>query len=241
MAYSIASFWLSLFMLLTVAVTCTSAWQQQQSIISSNSRGVGGWRNPQQHQHALRLSSKSKSTTKLAFFNKMFEEEGILGKGITVGKVQVALNSPDRSKNSIFGMLEKEADDDKSLSELTNAVCLALLRKSDDWIGACGTSEWFGQDDGGKAESKFNEFANKEAAKFEKVRNKQQSTITTSINNNNDDDEYTNTNNASISNEEIKCYFVKEYIPKGDSEEKGGGATIVVVSIVLEIEGDSTK
>ena len=66
-------------------------------------------------------------------------------------------------------MLEKEANDDKSLPELTNAICLALLRKKDDWIGSTGTSEWFSQNDAGKAESKFNDFANKEAAKFEKV------------------------------------------------------------------------
>ena len=33
----------------------------------------------------------------------------------------------------------------------------------------------------------------------------------------------------------------QEYIPPTDSEEKGGGATILVVSIILEIEGDETK
>lgn len=88
---------------------------------------------------------------------------------MTVGKIQVALNSPSRGPDSIFGMLEKEADDDKSLPELTNAICLALLRKRDDWIGSTGTSEWYSGNDAGKAESKFNDFANKEAAKFEKV------------------------------------------------------------------------
>lgn len=112
----------------------------------------------------------SSSSTRLNLFDKIFEEEGILGKGITVGKVQVALNSPTRGPDSIFGILEREANDDKSLAELTNVICLALLRQSDNWIGSTGTSEWYGQNDAGKAESKFNDFANKEAAKFEKVR-----------------------------------------------------------------------
>ena len=35
--------------------------------------------------------------------------------------------------------------------------------------------------------------------------------------------------------------FAKEYIPPTDSEEKGGGSTILVVSLVVEIEGDETK
>lgn len=103
-------------------------------------------------------------------FDKIFEEEGILGKGVTVGKVQIALTSPDRGPDSIFGILEREAKDDKSLPELTHAIALALLRKSDEWVGAAGTSDWFGQNDAGKAESRFNDLANAEAAKFEKVR-----------------------------------------------------------------------
>ena len=118
----------------------------------------------------VRTKNEGSSSTRLNFFDKMFEEEGILGKGITVGKVQIALNSPNRGPDSIFGILEREAKDDKSLAELTNAICLALLRKKDDWIGAAGTGEWFSQNDGGKAESKFNDYANKEAFKFEKVR-----------------------------------------------------------------------
>ncbi|CAB9510923.1 Protein of unknown function (DUF1517) [Seminavis robusta] len=145
------------------------------------------------------VSPPRQSTTQLNLFDKIFEEEGILGKGITVGKVQVALTSPTRGPDSIFGILEREANDDKSLPELTNAICLALMRKSDEWVGAAGVSEWYGQDDSGKAESKFNDFANREAAKFE-----------------------------------------KEYVPDGTSAETGGGATLVVVSLVVEIEGDST-
>ena len=114
--------------------------------------------------------------SQLNVFGKMFEESGPLGKGITVGKVQVALRSPDRGSSSIFAILEEEArltdnsDDPGDLASMANAVCLALLRRSDDWVAACSASEWFKQDDAGKAESLFNDWSNKEAAKFEKVR-----------------------------------------------------------------------
>lgn len=97
----------------------------------------------------------------------------MLGKGITVGKVQVALISPDRSDSSIFSLLEDCASDTgnepQELSRMANDVCLALMRKSDDWIGACSASKWFKGDNAGQAESYYNELANTEAMKFEKV------------------------------------------------------------------------
>jgi hypothetical protein len=111
----------------------------------------------------------------LHFFDKVFEEEGPLGKGITVGKVQVALMSPDRGKGSIFKMLEDNsrwiADDNEasSLADLAHDVCLTLLRKKDIWTAACSDSKWFSAKDSGKAEALYNEWANNEAAKFEKV------------------------------------------------------------------------
>lgn len=143
--------------------------------------------------------------SRLHFFDKVFEEAGPLGKGVTVGKVQVALRSPERGSSSIFSILEEEArltdgsPDPEDLASMASSVCLALLRRTDEWVAACSTSEWFKQDDGGKAESLFNDWANKEAAKFE-----------------------------------------KEYIPGPDSDSKGE-STIVVVSLVIEIMGDSTK
>lgn len=143
--------------------------------------------------------------SRLNVFDKLFEEAGPLGKGVTVGKVQVALRSPERGSSSIFSILEEEArltdgsPDPEDLACMASSVCLALLRRTDDWVAACSTSEWFKQDDAGKAESLFNDIANTEAAKFE-----------------------------------------KEYIPAPDSDAKGE-STIVVVSLVLEIMGDSTK
>jgi Protein of unknown function (DUF1517) len=117
---------------------------------------------------------RARQATCLDLFDKVFEEEGPLGKGITVGKVQVSLLSPDRSGTSIYGLLERKArsDDDSpyGLARMTYDVCMALLRKSEDWIGADSTSQWFKENDSGKAESKFNEWCNREATKFEKVR-----------------------------------------------------------------------
>ncbi len=140
---------------------------------------------------------------KLNLFGDMFEEAGPLGKGITVGKVQVALNSFDRSSSSITGVIESLTEDvgdsPEELSQLTNDVCLALLRKKDDWMAASSESKHFKTDDAGKAESLFNEWANTEASKFE-----------------------------------------KEYLPTGDNKKEGGGPTIVVVSLVVEIQGDET-
>jgi uncharacterized membrane protein len=110
---------------------------------------------------------------RLNLFDKLFEEEGMLGKGITVGKVQVAMLSPDRSDSSIFYLLQACADDTgnepEELSRMANDVCLALMRKSDDWLAACSTTQWFKGDDAGKAASYYNDLTNTEAMKFEKV------------------------------------------------------------------------
>jgi hypothetical protein len=111
-----------------------------------------------------------RQSSHLQLFNKMFEESGPLGKGITVGKVQVAIMCSDRS---LFKLLEQKANSpgtsSAQLAKLANEVCLALLRKSDDWTGACSDSKWFSEKDSGKAEGQYNTWSNKEAAKFEKV------------------------------------------------------------------------
>ncbi len=113
------------------------------------------------------------SSTETFLFDKLFEEEGMLGKGITVGKVQVCLRANDRSDNSIFGLLEDHADLDsdanEDLSRMANDVCLDLMRKSDDWVSACSSGKWFSGNDAGKAESYYNELANEIATKFDKV------------------------------------------------------------------------
>lgn len=148
------------------------------------------------------VASKSERVARLGLFDKMFEEEGMLGKGITVGKVQVALQSADRSDRSIFALLEDHATLDSAanedLSRMANDVCLDLMRKQDDWVASASCYKWFSGKDAGKAESYYNELANTEATKFE-----------------------------------------KEHLPDEDNDEVGG-PTLVVVSLILEIQGDST-
>jgi len=176
----------------------------------------------QKHRSPTIRTTTSPSTHLHLFdLEKAFEEEGPLGKGITVGKLQIALNvnALERtSKDSIFAILEENAragndedddgfDDDyedgygdSHLSKMCHQVCLALLRKSDDWIAACSESKWFKGGDYGKAESLYNQWADREAAKFE-----------------------------------------KEYIPEEGSTLSEGKATVAVVSIILEIQGDETN
>ncbi|KAL3897909.1 MAG: hypothetical protein SGARI_006806, partial [Bacillariaceae sp.] len=129
----------------------------------------------------------------------------MLGKGITVGKISVALTASNRGSDSIFNLLESHAGDDNdtqnpSLARMANNVCLDVMRQSDNWIAACSASKWFSQKDAGKAESYYNDLTNNEAIKFE-----------------------------------------KEHIPDDDDDEEVGGPTMVVVTLVLEIQGDSTK
>jgi len=98
----------------------------------------------------------------------------MLGKGITVGKIQIALRSSDRSDSSIFGLLEDHAnldsDANEDLARMSNDICLDLMRKSDDWVSACSAGKWFSGKDAGKAESYYNQLSNDVATKFEKVR-----------------------------------------------------------------------
>jgi len=150
---------------------------------------------------------------------KVFEEDGPLGKGITVGKIQVAVtvSSAERTgKDSIFAILEKHARDtdvansfdkdynegrgDSHLSKMCHEVCLGLLRKSDSWLSACSESEWFKESDAAKAESLYNLWADREACKFE-----------------------------------------REYVPSEDEGKGEGTATVAVVSVIVEIQGDETK
>jgi len=175
--------------------------------------------------HPAVASSRTTTTTGLHLFeglglDKAFEDAGPLGKGITVGKIQVALavNGAERtSSDSIFAILEKHArnnedvggsyDDDydegygdSQLSKMCHEISLALLRKSDNWVGACSESEWFKEQDMGKAESVYNLWADREACKFE-----------------------------------------KEYIPPESDEKSDALPTVAVVSLIIEIQGDETN
>lgn len=103
-----------------------------------------------------------------------FEEATALGKGMSFLKVQVALTCDDRSPTSILGIMSAKAENAntnsaRGLAILVSDICVALLRKSDDWVAGCSETKIFqGNDAEGKAESFFNKQANREVAKFEK-------------------------------------------------------------------------
>jgi hypothetical protein len=125
------------------------------------------------HRLDFKHGDKSRWLSSLQVFGKLFEEQGPLGKGITVGNVQVAVSTASRGSDSLFTTLDKVSnlptDTPAQLACLANEVCLSLLRKSTEWVAACSASSWFGANDAGKAESQFNYLVNKEASKFEKV------------------------------------------------------------------------
>lgn len=176
-----------------------------------------------QRQHAT-TNRPTRATTEIHLFDgfenpleKAFEEEGPLGKGITVGKVQIAINVSGEervAKDGIFAKLAQHARSDtggydedyedgygdSKLSKMCHDVCLTLLRQSDSWTAACSEYEWFKGNDAGKAESLYNQWADREASKFE-----------------------------------------KEYIPEQTSEISAGAPTVAIVSLVIEIQGDETN
>ena len=72
-----------------------------------------------------------------------------------------------------FALRARQFADDAPLRtrrahKMCHEICLGLLRKSDDWIAACSDSEWFKEQEMGKAESTYNLWADREACKFEK-------------------------------------------------------------------------
>ena len=78
----------------------------------------------------------------------MEEGDGDADNARFVGRIQVALTTSDRTPSSIMGILAATAwnssNDSPALAKLSEEGCLALLRRSDDWVGACSDSKWFG-------------------------------------------------------------------------------------------------
>ncbi|CAM9720452.1 unnamed protein product [Chrysoparadoxa australica] len=95
-----------------------------------------------------------------------------LGSGVSVLKLQVALNCPDRSRNSILGQLAQLSDNadtstNAGLANVVSDISLALLKKSSDWVSAASEWEHFGRDMS-QAESALNRQAIKERSKIER-------------------------------------------------------------------------
>jgi len=114
-------------------------------------------------------------------------------------------------------------------------------------------SAWFSEKDASKAESKFNDWSNREATKFEKVGQNRIYTVFSF---------FLHSSWSFVLERAAKMLFelpltwslahsvfvltilllfmLQEYIPASNSEQKGGDMTFVVVSLVLELQGDTT-
>ena len=93
---------------------------------------------------------------------------------MTVAKIQVSLNSPDRSRGSVLAALSDKANTantvtSRGLARLVSDVTLELLRRDAYWLGAhTESTHYSGRDAPEKAESAFNRVVNSELRKFEK-------------------------------------------------------------------------
>ncbi|KAL3906771.1 MAG: hypothetical protein SGPRY_010426 [Prymnesium sp.] len=90
--------------------------------------------------------------------------------GATTISVTISFRCDDRGPRSILSQLDQlAADADTStlegFSELCADASLLLLRRSNEWVGCCGSAEHFGDEE--RALSLFDRLAIKEAAKFE--------------------------------------------------------------------------
>ena len=90
----------------------------------------------QQHAPARATGYRLAKVPAMGLLDNLFndEETTALGKGVSVAKVQVALNSPNRGRNSIVGALEQKADSantstSRGLARLVSDVTLELLRR----------------------------------------------------------------------------------------------------------------
>lgn len=138
-----------------------------------------------------------------------------LGEGVDVLKLQVALNSRDRSRNSILGVLAdlSERGDTESrtgLASVVSEISLALARKQVDWIASASELEHFNNRNTERAEATFSQYAVRLRTKIERE------------------------TRAVIGGKDVST----ERASGGGSM---GGSTVAVVSIVLALRGDQLK
>ena len=154
--------------------------------------------------------------------NALFEEASALGPGTSVVQLSVAMDVPNRfDRNSILGALDRisqsaKTDSRVGVQNLTSQVALELLRRRSSIVSASSSYKHFNNRN--QAQREFQSKSIKERSKFE--------------------------------TETVSRYGGVDYsarIPAlaggGDSLNAAGGskATMAVVTLVLAIDGDSTK
>ncbi|KAL7576424.1 hypothetical protein ACA910_018228 [Epithemia clementina (nom. ined.)] len=141
-----------------------------------------------------------------------------LGSGVTVAQMSVALEVPNRDdRNSILSVLDRLAqtartDERVGVQNLTSQVALELLRRKSSIVSAYTESKNFRGGSTEQAQREFNSRAVRERGKFEE--------------------------------ETVSRYGGVDYSsgsrPSSKSSDSGM-ATMAVVTLVIAIEGDSTK
>jgi len=150
------------------------------------------------------------------------ENISVLGPGISVVEMSVALQVPDRdSPSSILSALRRlsntaRTDSRVGLQNLTSQVALELLRRKSSIVAASTRGRHYSdRDEGGRAQRAYNDISIRERAKF------QRETVS----------KYGGVDYASDSKS-------SKLLPSYDS---AGKATIAVVTIIMLIDGDSTS
>ena len=152
-----------------------------------------------------------------SFFEDNRMSDSVLGSGTSVLKVSVALDVTDRDDpNSILNVLERMAntartDNRVGIQNLSSQIAVELLRRKSSIAAASSEYQHFRNRD--KAQREFNSLSVKERSKFEK--------------------------------ETVSKYGGVDYSNGRSSGGSSSGfqdkATVAVVTLVLAIDGDSTK
>jgi uncharacterized membrane protein len=171
---------------------------------------------------ALALTNAVSSMTRpggaaASFFEDDRTYDSVLGSGTSVLKVSVALDVTDRDDpNSILNVLERTSttartDTRVGIQNLSSQIAVELLRRKSSIAAASSEYKHFRNRE--KAQREFNSLSVQERSKFEK--------------------------------ETISNYGGVDYAGGRSSSGGGGGfqdkATVAVVTLVLAIDGDSTK
>jgi uncharacterized membrane protein len=140
-----------------------------------------------------------------------------LGSGTSVVQLSVALDVPNRDdRNSILSVLDRLSETSRTdsrvgIQNLTSQVALELLRRKSSIVSA--SSKYKHYNDRTKAQREFNAMAIKERGKFE---------------------------HETVSKYGGVDYSDRSMLP-GPPSASGSQATVAVVTLVLAIDGDSTR
>lgn len=171
--------------------------------------------------NSVRDTLGDKIGSRMKFGNS--SNDSILGPGISVVELSVALQVPDRdSPSSILSALHRlsntaRTDSRVGLQNLTSQVALELLRRKSSIVAASTLGRHYSdKDEGGRAQRAYNDISIRERSKF------QRETVS----------KYGGVDYGSSSDNNKKTTSATKY---------ASDATIAVVTIIMLIDGDSTS